>query len=61
MASTPTPSRYDAESEYEHPVRVQALTDDEQLARSIVEDARANGEPLPPLGGGYNAARMGRR
>lgn len=55
-------SPHDAESEYElPPVHIQPLTDGEQLARNIVESARKNGEPLPPIGGGYNAARMGRR
>jgi len=61
MAPTHAPSPYDRESEYEPPVRLQPLTEDEKLARDIVTSAKANGDPLPPLGGGYDAARMGRR
>lgn len=57
--SGPLESEYEYEYEYElPPVQNQPLTNDEQLARSIVDRARKNGDPLPPLGGGYNAARL---
>lgn len=49
------------EPEYDLPDRLKMRTVDEELLAAAREQAEDRGDPVPPWGAAYDAARLGRR
>lgn len=52
---------YPNDPEFDPPDRFKARTVEEELLAAAREEAKAQGEPVPPMGGAYDAGRVGPR